>query len=145
MTVTYAVEPWQEFKRESLVLWPRHWEEVALDRDKIKLNVDYDQYENIDAIGALHVVVARSSGRIVGYWLGVVRPHLHYADSLSAFTDVYYVDPEFRKGRVGINLFKYAEKTLRARGTKVHLDMSKVFEHLGYRKTEILFTKVLGD
>lgn len=148
--VTYAVEPWSSFKAESLNLWPLHWQEIAIDRDKIKLNIDYDQYDQTDAQGALHVVVAREAGKIIGYWLGIVRPHLHYADSLSAFTDVYYILPEHRKGRVGINLFKEAEKTLRARGvqkiftgTKVHLDMGKVFEHLGYRKTEVLYTKVI--
>lgn len=150
--VTYAVEPWRQYKAEALCLWPQHWQEIAIDREAIPLKVDYDQYDALDAIGALHVLVARSAGKIVGYWLGIIRPHLHYADSLSAFTDIYYILPEYRKGRVGINLFKEAEKTLRARGvqkvftgTKVHLDMGRVFEHLGYRKTEVLYTKVLGD
>jgi GNAT superfamily N-acetyltransferase len=150
MMVTYAVEPWSQYKREACSIWPKHWEEIAVDRDAIKLNVDYAQYDALDSQGALHIVVARSAGRMVGYWLGIIRPHLHYKTSLSAFTDIYYVDPDFRKGRVGIELFKFAEKTLKARGvqkiftgTKVHLDMSKVFEHLGYRKTEVLFTKVI--
>ena len=150
MSITYHVEEWQSFKRESLHLWDRHWQEVAINRDVIKLNIDYGQYDQLDAAGALHVVSARSAGKIIGYHLSIVRPHLHYADSLSAFTDVYYVAPEFRKGRAGIELFKFVEKTLKARGvqkmftgTKLHLDMGKVFERLGWKETERLYTKVI--
>lgn len=150
MSISYHIEEWQTFKRESLHLWDRHWQEVAINRDVIKLNIDYGQYDQLDAAGALHVVAARDAGKIVGYHLSIVRPHLHYADSLSAFTDVYYVAPEFRKGRAGIELFKFVEKTLKARGvqkmftgTKIHLDMSKVFERLGWKETERLYTKVI--
>lgn len=149
-TVTYAVEPWSEFKRESLHLWSRHWEEIAINRDKIKLAVDYEQYDTMDAKGELHVVVARCEGKIIGYWLGIVRPHLHYIDSLTAFTDVYFIAPEHRKGRAGINLFKFVESSLAARGvqkmftaTKCHLDMSRLFEHLGFTRTEIVYSKVI--
>lgn len=150
--ITYAVEPWQQFKRESAYLWPKHWEEVAINRDKIKLDVDYEQYDALDACGALHVVAARSAGKIVGYFLALIRPHLHYATSLSAFTDVYYIDPEYRKGRTGYDLFKFAEQSLRQRGvekiftgTKKHLDVSTLFRRLGYVETETLFTKYIKE
>jgi len=152
VSVTYAVEPWSTFCIESEPLWARHWEEIAIDRDAIKLRIDYEQYAMMDHIGALHVVVARKAGQIIGYWLGIIRPHLHYADSLSAFTDVYFIAPEHRKGRTGIELFRFAEKTLKQRGvqkiftgTKLHLDMSRLLERLGYRATETLFTKVIKE
>lgn len=148
--VTFAVEDWQDYKREAAVLWPLHWDEIAMDKDAIKLSVDYAQYDQIDASGSLHVVVARSEGRIVGYHLSIIRPHLHYSQSLSAFTDIYFIVPEFRKGRTGINLMKFTEKSLKARGvqkmftgTKLHLDMGRLFEHLGWTETERLYTKVI--
>lgn len=43
--ITFAVEPWESFKREACPLWDKHWEEVAINRDVIKLNVDYAQYD----------------------------------------------------------------------------------------------------
>lgn len=148
--VTYAVEPWHSFKAESLCLWKSHWEEVAINQAEIKLAVDYAQYDALDSCGALHVLVARSAGKIVGYWLGIIRPHLHYKDSLTAFTDVYYIDPAHRRGRVGIQLFKEAEKSLKARGcqkvftaTKKHLDMGAIFRRLGYVETETVYTKLI--
>jgi hypothetical protein len=48
-------------------------------------------------------------------------------------------------------LFQYAEKVLRERDvnriimhTKLHLDNSKLFEYLGYKQTDKVFTKILG-
>lgn len=148
---TYAVEPWAEFKHEAAPLWDRHWDEIALDKAQIKLKIDTRAYDQMDAMGMLHVVVARDAGQIVGYHLSFVRPHFHYADSLTAYTDVYWVAPECRRGRVGINLFQFVEKTLKARGVermysacKLHKDVGKLFERLGWKETERVFVKLTG-
>lgn len=132
-------------------LWPAHWEEVAINRDSIKLAPDYQSYEAFADAGALHIVTAREAGKIVGYLINIVRPHLHYKNDLHGFADVYYIQPEHRQGWAGVKLFKYAEKTLEARGvkklfmgTKLHLDMSRLFERMGWHETERLFTKVLA-
>jgi GNAT superfamily N-acetyltransferase len=131
-------------------LWPAHWQEVAIDHETIKLAPDYKQYEAFADSGALHIVTAREAGKIVGYHISIVRPHLHYKNDLHGFTDVYYISPAFRQGWVGVKLFKYVEKTLKARGvkkifsgTKLHLDMGPIFERMGWRETERLFSKVL--
>lgn len=150
VTITFAIEPWSSFKVEAAPLWERHWEEVAINRDTIKLKVDYQQYDAQDAAGALVVIVARSEGDIVGYWLGFVRPHFHYADSLTAYTDIYFIAPEYRNTGTGRALFGYVELVLAKRGvqkvftaTKVHLDHSALFEALGYTRTEYVYTKLL--
>lgn len=150
--VTFQVEPWSEFKAEAAKLWPKHWEEVAINKDKIKLNVDFRQFDALDSVGQLIVIAAREDGEIIGYWVGFIRPHLHYADSLTAYTDVYFVDPAYRKPRVALRLFQFVEKELKRRGaqkiftaTKLHLDHSKLFKALGYTETERLFTKMLED
>lgn len=150
--ITYAVEPWSTFKAEAAPLWEAHWEEIAINRDKIKLEVDYASYDAYERLGVLHVVVARDAGKIVGYFLAFVRPHLHYASSLSAITDVYFLLRSYRKGRTGIALFQFAEKSLKARGvekiflgTKKHLDMTPLLKRLGYVETETLLTKFIGD
>jgi GNAT superfamily N-acetyltransferase len=150
--VTFAVEPWAQFQLEAEPLWARHWEEIALDKDAIKLKIDYRAYDQMDAMGMVHVVVARDAGQIIGYHLSFVRAHFHYADSLTAYTDVFWIAPECRKGRVGIALFQFVEKTLKARGVermfsacKLHKDVGKLFERLGWKETERLFTKRIGD
>jgi L-amino acid N-acyltransferase YncA len=148
--ITYQVEKWNDVVDEMKPLWPLHWEEVAVDKDEIKLNPDYASYENYDRNGALHIVVMRESGRVCGYHVSIVRPHLHYMESLSAFVDVYYIEKQYRGQKAGLKLFQEAERTLKARGvqkifsgTKKHLDFSKLFEGLGYTATETQFTKLI--
>jgi GNAT superfamily N-acetyltransferase len=83
--------------------------------------------------------------------LCVVQPHLHYKSCKTAFEDIYFITKEYRKGRIGIKLFQYAEEVLKGIGvnriimhTKIHLDNSRLFERLGYTLTDKLFTKLLG-
>jgi len=150
--IVFDVEPWSQVRPEMAHLWPAHYEEIATNRDKIKLDPDFESYANYEATGALHVVVARESGEIVGYHISIIRPHLHYKGSLSAFTDVYYLAPDQRRGLAGVKLFREVEKTLKARGveklfsgTKVSLNMGPIFERLGWTLTEHLYTKFIGD
>ena len=148
--ITYQVENWDQVHEEMKHLWPLHWQEVAGDKDVIKLEPHYEMYEALNTQGQLHVVTARNLGKIIGYHISIVRPHLHYKSSLSSFTDVYYIHPDFRKGMVGVKLFKEVEKSLKQRGvqkmftgTKLSLDMGRLFEHLGWKETERLYTKVI--
>lgn len=148
--ITYQVEAWSDIVDEMKHLWQSHWEEVAMDHETIKLAPDYGLYEYYESTGALHIVTVREKGSIVGYHISIVRPHLHYANDLHGFTDVYYVHPSKRNGWTGIKLFKFSDKTLKARGvkkvitaTKLHLDMGLIFDRLGYRETERVYTKVL--
>lgn len=149
--ITFLVERWFDVFPEMSALWNEHWEEVAVNRDAIKLDPDLHQYAELAHSGALHVVVGREAGKIVGYHISIVRPHLHYRHSLSAFTDVYFLRKSHRKGMTGVRLLKAAEETLATRGvqkmfsgTKKHLDMGPIFERLGWTETETLFTKVIG-
>lgn len=150
--VTFAVEPWVDVKHEMAALWPAHWREVALDHDAIPLDPDLELYDQLADSGMLHLLIAREAGRIVGYHVSIVKPHLHYKTSLHAQTDVYYISPEFRQGMTGVRLFKEAEASLVARGvkkmitgTKLSLDMGKIFERLGWRETERTYTKCIGE
>lgn len=148
--ITYQREEWHDCLAEMEQLWPLHWEEVAADKDVIPLEPNYEMYDWIDQSGQLHVVTVRCDGKLIGYHTSIVRPHLHYKSSLSAFTDMYFIHPDYRKGMVGVKLFKEVEKSLKQRGvqkmftgTKLSLDMGRLFEHLGWKETERLYTKVI--
>lgn len=149
---TYAVEPWSSLQEEMAPLWVKHWEEVALNRDKMPLSPDFAMYDAMEANNTLHIVVARKEGQIVGYHFTLVHPHLHYSTTLCGITDIYYVSPEHRTGRTPLRLFQHVEKTLKARGvkklftgTKVNLDAGPLFEYMGWTETERLFTKYIGE
>lgn len=102
--------------------------------------------------GMLHVLGVWDNDRMVGYYIAFLMPHPHYASSgVMAITDVYYLLPEYRRGEWGIALFTEAERTLREKGVvkayiscKVHQDHTKLFELLGWRKSDYSFIKLLG-
>jgi hypothetical protein len=133
-------------------LWVKHYEEVALNRDKMPLMPDFERYDLMESRGMLHIVVARKEGAIVGYSFTIVGPHLHYVSTLCGQTDIYYIAPTHRTGRTPLRLFQFVEKSLKDRGvkklftgTKLSLNAGPLFEFMGWHPTETLYTKWIGD
>jgi L-amino acid N-acyltransferase YncA len=132
-------------------LLPLHWEELALNRDAIKLDMFEARYAEMEAAGALMIVTARSAGRLVGYFITFLLPHLHYRSAgLMAHTDMYFVLKEFRNG-AGTKLILCVQEALKRRGVrkmymscKAHLDQTRLFEALGFTLSDKMFTKMLG-
>jgi GNAT superfamily N-acetyltransferase len=151
--ITFQVETLSDWLAEIDSLQDDHFNEVATSKDKLGgPNLNIAAYAEMEARGALHIVIARSEGKMVGYYVAFVTPHLHYAHSLTALTDVYYLMPKMRKGSNGIKLFQEAERTLKKRGvqrifsgTKLHKDVGRLFKYLGWTPTELLHTKWIGD
>ena len=82
-------------------MWSLHWQEIALDKDTILLEPDVDSFIEMEQRGALQIVTARDDGRLIGYHVTIVRNHLHYKSSLSGYVDMYFIHPDYRKGRTG--------------------------------------------
>ena len=155
MTITYGIESLANARPELEALLPFHWREIARDRKhpKFQLKPDWAMYHRLESEGSFSMMVVRVDGKMVGYLIGFVRPQLHYADSLAFICDIYFVLPEHRKGRIGVQLFKENEKAMKARGVdKIYLgckcaeelDRTKLFTRLGYTKIEYVFAKVLA-
>ena len=152
MAITYQTETMSQCVEEMSGLWELHWQEIALDRQKVKLEPDVQMFEVLDSLGQLVIVTVRDDGKLVGYHVSLVRSHLHYKSSLTAYVDMYFLHPDYRGGMAGYKMFKFVESALKLRGveriysgTKLHKDMGKLFERLGYNETERLFVKWIGD
>ena len=137
------------FLEELEDLFPLHYEELCVTKD-FPLAPNYDAYKRLADAGMLRCITVRADNELIGYIIFIVQPHLHYMTCKTAFEDIYFLRKDYRKGRVGIRLFKYAESVLKAIGvdrvimhTKIHMDNSKLFEYLGYKWTDKLFTKIL--
>jgi GNAT superfamily N-acetyltransferase len=150
--LTYQQEPWPGFAEEARALWSVHWGEIALDQETIPLVPDDAGYTALDAQGMLHVVTVRDDGLLVGYWVGILRPHLHYATTMHAHMDVVWLHPSWRRGLAGYRLLQAVERTVQARagglvkllmGTKRHYDLSVLYARLGYTEIERTWSKVL--
>jgi GNAT superfamily N-acetyltransferase len=150
--LTAAPEPFPPFLEEVKPLLPRHWEELALDKDDVPLDPQYDVYLERDRQGSVFLIVLRSAGELAGYFIGFVNPGLHYQTCLTLTPDIFWIAPEHRGQRGGFLLFDAVEKEARRRGvnrmfvgTKLHLDCSALFDRLGYDRVEVIYSKYFRD
>jgi GNAT superfamily N-acetyltransferase len=150
--LSIQVEPWAPFREEAAPLLPRHWEELALEKDKVPLDPNWRRYAELDAVGAISLVTMRQSGRLVGYSIMFVMPGLHYMGCLEARMDIFWVAPEVRGRMGGLRLFRAHERELRRRGvkriyagSKLHKDSSRLFVALGYTPIETWFSKWISE
>lgn len=150
--ITIQTESFEDNLPEFKPLFPLHWEELALNKDKVPLDPQYDIYIARERKDELIFVTVREDAEPIGYFIGFIAPGLHYQTCLTCTMDIFYVHPEKRTGRTGIKLFKFVEKELRRRGvdrwfvgSKCHADASALFEYLKFGKVETYYSKWLGD
>lgn len=150
MNVQYIVEDPASFIEELQRIIPAHYDELCVTKD-FPLAPDYAAYGRLCVAGMLKCITVRDDGGLIGYAIFIVQPHLHYSSCKTAFEDIYFLKKEHRLGRTGIRMFQFAETALREDGvnriimhTKVHLDNSRLFEYLGYKHTDKLYTKILS-
>ena len=147
--IEYKDDDWLENLEELKEIIKDHYEELSVTKT-FPLDPDWDAYEKLLDIGRLKFITCKDDGKLVGYIIFFISPHLHYKSCLTAFEDIYFLKKEYRKGRVGIRLFQFAEKLLKEQGinriiynTKVHSDNTSLFEYLGYSFMDKVFTKLL--
>lgn len=147
----YSTEKFSDVIEEAKPLLEKHWEEIALDRDTIKLNPDYEKYQALEDIGLIHITTAREGGVLIGYSAYFITPNLHYKQVIVAESDIFYISPEYRRGTTALKLFKAAEKALSELGvhkvvSKIKTDHDKgpLFERMGYRAIEVNYCKTLN-
>jgi len=148
----FKAERWTDIEPELIEIFSKHWEEIAVFKGNIPLDVNLEEYRKVDEAGLLHVTTARDEGKLAGYYICVVRPHPHYKTTLFGMLDAYFILPDYRKGGVGLQLFLEMERFMKELGVKSlissckkHHDITKLFEHLGWEMVGYQFQKVLGD
>lgn len=151
--ITAHVESLTEGLGELKELFPQHYKELALNQDKVPLQPQYGRYLEMDACGQILYVTLREAGALVGYFVGFVRPHLHYETMMVCSMDIFYVRPDRRGAnpRAGIQLFKAVQEEAARRGvhnlivgSKLHKDAGKLFEYLGFKPIETFYSKWIG-
>lgn len=150
--ITAQVEPYKDCLPDLMACYDQHWEELALNKDKVPLAPQYDVYEARDDAGQLLLVTLRDTGRLVGYFIGFIAPGLHYKTCLTLTMDIFWTHPDVRGGFAGVKLFRAVEKDARRRGvhrifygSKMHKDASRLFEFLKMEPVEMYYTKWIGD
>lgn len=154
--LAYRWERFGRIQKELPPLFAKHWREIALNQDKIQLDPSWDQYLAYDIANVLQVLTVRDEGKLVGYVFMLVHPHLHYASSVWAQSDIYWLDPAYRFGWSGIRMFREVEKGMKRLGVEVVLmnmklhfqedrgTIEKLFARLKYKPIEVLWAKYIG-
>lgn len=150
--ITAHVENFEKNLPVLIDIIPIHYEELALNKEKVPLSPQYHIYTNAEQKGELLFVTLRKLGKLVGYFIGFIAPGLHYSTCLTCNMDIFYVLPEHRGDGAGLQLFKFVEKELKNRGvqrlfvgSKMHKDASWLFEKLGYTPVETYYSSWLGE
>lgn len=150
--ITAHIENFEIRLDELKKLLPIHYEELALNQDKVPLDPQYEVYVARERAGELLFVTLREAGEMVGYFIGFIAPGLHYRTCLTCTMDIFYVRPDKRGSGAGRDLFKFVETELKRRavdrwfvGSKCHKDASWLFESLGFEKVEVYYSKWIGE
>ncbi len=150
-------EHFSDISREIAPLWRRHWEEIALDQEFIPLDPDWDSYFDLALRGVLHVLTARTvaveRSPLVGYIFNLIGGHQHYLGTRFAHTEMFWLDPDWRKGWQPVRMFLENLAGLKAREAEVatinfklhfkNARVGKLLARLGYEPTDIVMRKVL--
>lgn len=150
--ITYKQEKLVDIKEELEPLLVLHYEEIAAYKDKVKLAPDWDRYFGLEEQGILHIYTVRDSGVLVGYYICMVVPNLHYSNDLYSVNDIVLIKPEYRSAKVGLGLFQFVEDEMRKLGVSVmtmHMKTKQPFDNLciglGWDYLERLYTKCIKE
>lgn len=150
--ITAHVESFIENIEQLKTLIPLHYEELALNKDKVPLAPRWNLYAAQERAGELFFVTLRDEGELAGYFIGFVSPGLHYETCLTCIQDIFYVKPDERGQAAGDQLFDFVEETLKRRGvqriitnSKNHFPASWLFDRRGYEPIETIHSKWIGD
>lgn len=124
-----------------------HWQEVAANKEIMKLDPIYERYLKLDKEGKLHIVVAREAGVIVGYSIHFCgRTHMHYRDLFCAEDDIHYMIPRLRKTGLHEAMRQFALADMKARGvqwvtarTKLDHGHDNALRRLGFRPLDQVY------
>jgi GNAT superfamily N-acetyltransferase len=150
--MTFQLERWDDFWRDGQEIFPIHFEELALHKDRIPLGMDDSLYRQMEAAGTLYVLTARVDWKLVGYYVAIIIPnHPHNKDAGKVSNcDMFYLLPEYRRGGNGAKLLIMAEKSLRKLGVtkasmsvKLHQNHANLLKALGWEPTDLVLQKIL--
>jgi len=149
--ITYKIDNWLDNLPIFKAMTQAHYDEIEVLKN-FPLDPDFDTYEALWKLGKLVFVTAKDENELVGYIIYFVTPHMHSKKCLTAHEDIYFLKPEYRKGRNGLKMFQFANEYLKGIGvdlvlysTKFETDNSSLFKYLGCKPIDKVFTKLLQE
>ena len=143
--IVFAVEKFSDVYDEAGNLLNLHWQEIAKNKELLRLNPDAELYKSIE--NDLMLVTARSGGALIGYFLWIFRTHPHYKHVLVAEEDLHFLLKEYRLGLAGYKFIKAACRSAINRGAKLLVMREKIgnehpaiMKRLNFIPTDVVYT-----
>jgi GNAT superfamily N-acetyltransferase len=164
--ITYQVEKYADVIDEIWPLLEDHYQEIATDKHMKPFDPDLARYQSMEDQDMLRIFTARAAPHptdnkdyfngkpvgLIGYFVTVILPGLHYQQTLMAINDIMYIMPEHRGGTVGYRLLKLATEDLKNLGAdiltihmKTEYPFRSLLAKLGFHLTEENWEKVLNE
>lgn len=144
-----GIEKFDEVIKELEPLLQNQYEENEKEyvEQGIELNPDYKLYRYLESTYNLFVVVLRSRGEIIGYFILLKQPHLHHKQLSLASVDILYIKPENR----GTEAIKYLMEfmvglceMLKVKWLRIGMKQDQRFEKLleknGFKLDEVVYS-----
>ena len=152
--ITAQIESFRDCLPELVSVFPIHWAELALFKDRMPLAPQYHEYVRREEAGVLFLATIRWDGSIVGYYTAQCQPGFHYERTFTGTQDMVYVIPEYRDRGLAFPLFRCVERELKRRGAqiwyagyKTHnpLGMPRLLYKLGFIPADTYMAKWIGQ
>ena len=138
--ITFQEETYSDVIEEIKPLLKLQWEEVCIfDKERISLKPNWKGYQLLADTKILHIITARDNQKLIGYYVSIITPHIHYMDVLVAENDIVYLDKKYRKGLTGYKLIKFAVEQLKLKvqiiilGMKAKQSFMPLAQRLGFK------------
>lgn len=134
-------------------LHQQHWWETEGYRHGLKFNPDYQRALDLEVQGRYFLIVARraETGEVVGNY-GLYLSRSMHTQTLMATEDTLFITKACRRGRLGVELIRYAENALRQLGVeelnvsvKLVNSVGPMIERMGYAPVATQYTKILKE
>ena len=139
-----------EMLAKASVLFEEHYEEIARNKEVMKLKPDEKAYRNLEEANQIFILSAWQDDVLIGYSVNFVLNHPHYADLVLAQNDLLYIKKEMRGSRAGLKLIKQTETHAKSLGCKLMLWHAKentalgaILPRLKYGVQDIIYSKEL--
>lgn len=116
------------------------------------LDPDWDRYQSLENEGNLVAFGAWEGKKLVGYIAGVYYSHLRYRGRWVCQVDVFYVDRDYRRQRVGLRLLNKLRAEVEVAGVhelSMHAKPGSALEGLlrllNFQVEETTFTEEVGS
>jgi GNAT superfamily N-acetyltransferase len=115
-----------------------HHEELAVHKDTMPLDPDYDRCLKLEEAGLFRAWIGRAeNGELGAYIAWFIQPHLHYRTTMHAVEDLFMLSSPYRRGDNGARMFDECFPELKKLGVRRIICHSKTAfekEHPGFRR-----------